>query len=176
MNSDSTIDKARVSSEVPTVVAGVATTTTRVLEGRPARSSSVPAGLSSTRAGRSFRGSFGRETLSRSRSARGSTATTVARRARTTRRPRSASTATTSSTPCALRTTPPRSSRRRARPSRCSSATRGSHHRALEVCVCVRIKRSAIFPPRDAGGGASSEARPESSYRFKPPGLYLCIV
>ena len=34
--------------------------------------------------------------------------------------------------------------------------------------MCGRIKRSAISPPRDAGGGASSEARPESSYRFKP--------
>ena len=33
--------------------------------------------------------------------------------------------------------------------------------------MCGRIKRSAISP-RDAGGGASSEARPESSYRFKP--------
>ena len=34
--------------------------------------------------------------------------------------------------------------------------------------MCGKIKRSAIPPPRDAGGGASSEARPESSYRFKP--------
>ncbi len=34
--------------------------------------------------------------------------------------------------------------------------------------MCSRIKRSAISPLRDAGGGASSEARPESSYRFKP--------
>ena len=34
--------------------------------------------------------------------------------------------------------------------------------------MCGKIKRSAISPPRDAGGGASSEARPESSYRFKP--------
>ena len=33
--------------------------------------------------------------------------------------------------------------------------------------MCGRLKRSAISP-RDAGGGASSEARPESSYRFKP--------
>ena len=33
--------------------------------------------------------------------------------------------------------------------------------------MCGIIKRSAISP-RDAGGGASSEARPESSYRFKP--------
>ena len=34
--------------------------------------------------------------------------------------------------------------------------------------MCGRIKRSAISP-WDAGGGASSsEARPESSYRFKP--------
>ena len=33
--------------------------------------------------------------------------------------------------------------------------------------MCGRIKRSAISP-LDAGGGASSEARPESSYRFKP--------
>ena len=33
--------------------------------------------------------------------------------------------------------------------------------------MCGRIKRSAISP-WGAGGGASSEARPESSYRFKP--------
>ena len=34
--------------------------------------------------------------------------------------------------------------------------------------MCGKMKRRAIPPLRDAGGGASSVARPESSYRFKP--------
>ena len=42
--------------------------------------------------------------------------------------------------------------------------------------MCGRIKRSAISPPRDAGGGASSEARPESSYRFKPEPKFILVV
>ena len=42
--------------------------------------------------------------------------------------------------------------------------------------MCGKIKRSAISPPRDAGGGASSEARPESSYRFKPEPKFILVV
>ena len=44
--------------------------------------------------------------------------------------------------------------------------------------MCSRIKRSAISPLRDAGGGASSEARPESSYRFtgKPKFILVTVV
>ena len=32
----------------------------------------------------------------------------------------------------------------------------------------VKLREVRLPPPRDAGGGASPEARPESSYRFKP--------